>query len=40
MTDRTRLERASWLRPTVRVRLTLLYGGMFLLAGSLLLLLF
>ncbi|MBL1094988.1 MULTISPECIES: hypothetical protein, partial [Streptomyces] len=24
---------APWLRPTIRVRLTLLYGGMFLVAG-------
>jgi signal transduction histidine kinase len=27
-----------WLRPTIRIRLTLLYGGMFLIAGILLLL--
>ncbi|MGW7291646.1 sensor histidine kinase [Streptomyces xiamenensis] len=27
----------SWLRPTIRIRLTLLYGGMFLFAGMLLL---
>ncbi|WP_019547317.1 sensor histidine kinase [Streptomyces sulphureus] len=26
-----------WLRPTIRIRLTLLYGGMFLIAGMLLL---
>src|SRR5215216_1947744 len=26
-----------WLRPTIRIRLTLLYGGMFLIAGILLL---
>ncbi|BCK71133.1 hypothetical protein Srufu_050860 [Streptomyces libani subsp. rufus] len=26
-----------WLRPTIRIRLTLLYGGMFLLAGVVLL---
>src|SRR4051795_7755185 len=26
-----------WLRPTIRIRLTLLYGGMFLIAGVLLL---
>ncbi|WP_129842858.1 HAMP domain-containing sensor histidine kinase [Streptomyces sp. RFCAC02] len=29
--------RAGWLRPTIRIRLTLLYGGMFLIAGILLL---
>lgn len=28
-----------WLRPTIRIRLTLLYGGMFLIAGMVLLLL-
>jgi signal transduction histidine kinase len=27
----------SWLRPTIRIRLTLLYGGMFLIAGMVLL---
>ncbi|TDC22557.1 HAMP domain-containing histidine kinase [Streptomyces sp. 8K308] len=27
----------SWFRPTIRIRLTLLYGGMFLIAGVLLL---
>src|SRR5690606_3943136 len=27
----------TWLRPTIRIRLTLLYGGMFLMAGVLLL---
>jgi signal transduction histidine kinase len=27
----------SWLRPTIRIRLTLLYGGMFLIAGVVLL---
>ncbi|WP_326657389.1 sensor histidine kinase [Streptomyces sp. NBC_00385] len=27
----------TWLRPTIRIRLTLLYGGMFLIAGILLL---
>src|SRR6476661_7569816 len=27
-----------WLRPTIRIRLTVLYGGMFLIAGVLLLL--
>ncbi|RKN37887.1 sensor histidine kinase [Streptomyces hoynatensis] len=27
----------SWLRPTIRIRLTLLYGGMFLVAGVVLL---
>src|SRR4051795_1355688 len=26
-----------WLRPTIRIRLTLLYGGMFLIAGIMLL---
>src|SRR3954464_3676833 len=26
-----------WLRPTIRIRLTLLYGGMFLIAGMVLL---
>lgn len=26
-----------WVRPTIRIRLTLLYGGMFLIAGILLL---
>ncbi|MCK7624266.1 two-component sensor histidine kinase, partial [Streptomyces sp. RS10V-4] len=26
-----------WLRPTIRIRLTLLYGGMFLMAGVILL---
>ncbi|MFF4608000.1 two-component sensor histidine kinase, partial [Streptomyces sp. NPDC001339] len=26
-----------WLRPTIRIRLTLLYGGMFLMAGIILL---
>ncbi|CCB77321.1 MULTISPECIES: sensor histidine kinase [Streptomycetaceae] len=29
---------APWLRPTIRIRLTVLYGGMFLIAGVLLLL--
>jgi signal transduction histidine kinase len=29
-------DRRSWRRPTVRVRLTVLYGGLFLLAGSVL----
>ncbi|MEU8785906.1 HAMP domain-containing sensor histidine kinase [Streptomyces sp. NPDC048637] len=28
---------APWLRPTIRIRLTLLYGGMFLMAGVVLL---
>ncbi|MEU9117454.1 HAMP domain-containing protein, partial [Streptomyces sp. NPDC048483] len=28
---------ALWLRPTIRIRLTLLYGGMFLMAGIVLL---
>jgi signal transduction histidine kinase len=28
---------SPWLRPTIRIRLTLLYGGMFLIAGVLLL---
>ncbi|MGP3986773.1 sensor histidine kinase [Streptomyces sp. 3N207] len=28
---------SPWLRPTIRIRLTLLYGGMFLIAGMLLL---
>ncbi|NSC24323.1 HAMP domain-containing histidine kinase [Streptomyces albus subsp. chlorinus] len=28
---------SPWLRPTIRIRLTLLYGGMFLIAGILLL---
>jgi hypothetical protein len=28
---------APWLRPTIRIRLTLLYGGMFLIAGMVLL---
>lgn len=28
---------SSWLRPTIRIRLTLLYGGMFLMAGVVLL---
>ncbi|MFD6167160.1 hypothetical protein ACFWFR_18430, partial [Oerskovia sp. NPDC060287] len=31
------MERRAWLRPTIRIRLTLLYGGMFLIAGILLL---
>ncbi|MFH8473741.1 sensor histidine kinase [Streptomyces sp. NPDC018000] len=30
-------EQPYWLRPTIRIRLTLLYGGMFLIAGILLL---
>ncbi|MCQ4044794.1 sensor histidine kinase [Streptantibioticus rubrisoli] len=30
--------RPPWLRPTIRIRLTVLYGGMFLIAGILLLL--
>ncbi|MEU2794205.1 HAMP domain-containing sensor histidine kinase [Streptomyces sp. NPDC007100] len=29
--------RVPWLRPTIRIRLTLLYGGMFLMAGIVLL---
>ncbi|MFR9724611.1 sensor histidine kinase [Streptomyces sp. MS19] len=29
--------RAGWFRPTIRIRLTLLYGGMFLIAGFVLL---
>ncbi|PJF02010.1 two-component sensor histidine kinase [Streptomyces carminius] len=29
--------RSPWLRPTIRIRLTLLYGGMFLIAGMVLL---
>ncbi|MFB6436152.1 two-component sensor histidine kinase, partial [Streptomyces sp. NPDC056411] len=28
---------APWLRPTIRIRLTLLYGGMFMMAGVVLL---
>ncbi|MFC4500174.1 MULTISPECIES: sensor histidine kinase [Streptomyces] len=36
--DPRRMEPAlPWLRPTIRIRLTLLYGGMFLIAGILLL---
>ncbi|TVL92731.1 cell wall metabolism sensor histidine kinase WalK [Streptomyces sp. SAJ15] len=31
------MRRTPWLRPTIRIRLTLLYGGMFLIAGVLLL---
>src|SRR5690606_23410812 len=30
-------EQVSWLRPTIRIRLTLLFGGMFLTAGVILL---
>ncbi|MDT0346609.1 sensor histidine kinase [Streptomyces litchfieldiae] len=30
-------QQLSWLRPTIRIRLTLLYGGMFLIAGVILL---
>lgn len=30
-------QHSSWLRPTIRIRLTLLYGGMFLIAGMVLL---
>ncbi|MFE9097058.1 sensor histidine kinase [Streptomyces sp. NPDC007264] len=35
--DPRRQEPFPWLRPTIRIRLTLLYGGMFLIAGILLL---
>ncbi|HEY8979039.1 MAG TPA: HAMP domain-containing sensor histidine kinase [Streptomyces sp.] len=35
--DPRRPEPFPWLRPTIRIRLTLLYGGMFLIAGILLL---
>ncbi|MEC4016630.1 sensor histidine kinase [Streptomyces sp. H27-D2] len=31
------VESLPWLRPTIRIRLTLLYGGMFLMAGMVLL---
>ena len=35
--DPRRPPQQAWLRPTIRIRLTLLYGGMFLIAGILLL---
>ncbi|MFB8773207.1 sensor histidine kinase [Streptomyces broussonetiae] len=35
--DPRRPVQPPWLRPTIRIRLTLLYGGMFLIAGILLL---
>ncbi|MFJ3672855.1 sensor histidine kinase [Streptomyces sp. NPDC090106] len=35
--DPRRTEPFPWLRPTIRIRLTLLYGGMFLIAGIMLL---
>ncbi|MEU3255631.1 HAMP domain-containing sensor histidine kinase [Streptomyces sp. NPDC006997] len=35
--DPRRPAQPPWLRPTIRIRLTLLYGGMFLIAGILLL---
>ncbi|GHJ40647.1 HAMP domain-containing sensor histidine kinase [Streptomyces sp. TS71-3] len=35
--DPRRPDPFPWLRPTIRIRLTLLYGGMFLIAGILLL---
>ncbi|GLW51677.1 sensor protein CutS [Streptomyces sp. NBRC 14336] len=34
---RRQVQPFPWLRPTIRIRLTLLYGGMFLIAGILLL---
>lgn len=35
--DPRRQDQLPWVRPTIRIRLTLLYGGMFLIAGILLL---
>ncbi|WP_055533413.1 sensor histidine kinase [Streptomyces graminilatus] len=35
--DPRKPQQLPWLRPTIRIRLTLLYGGMFLIAGILLL---